>query len=81
MLRRVILLLVFSALNLATVLAQCPMCKASVESSQSEGHKSVGLGLNAGILLLLASVYVILFSMGIFWYRKYRKNQISEYVG
>jgi hypothetical protein len=62
-----------------TVLAysQCPMCKASVESSQASGAKSVGMGLNVGILMLLVSVYVILFSVGIMWYRKYRKNQIA----
>lgn len=58
--------------------AQCPMCKASVESSQSVGNKSVGMGLNMGILMLLVSVYVILFSVGIMWYRKYRKNQLTE---
>jgi hypothetical protein len=57
--------------------SQCPMCKASVESSQASGAKSVGMGLNVGILMLLVSVYVILFSVGIMWYRKYRKNQIA----
>jgi len=50
------------------------MCKASVESSQSAGVKSVGMGLNVGILILLASVYVILFSVGVLWYKKYRKS-------
>lgn len=61
-------------LSLSTAWAQCPMCKASVESSQSAGVKSVGMGLNVGILILLASVYVILFSVGILWYKKYRKS-------
>lgn len=65
-------------LSLQASLAQCPMCKASVESSQSSGTKSVGMGLNMGILMLLVSVYVIVFSVGIMWYRKYRKNQIAE---
>lgn len=65
-------------LSLQVSLAQCPMCKASVESSQSSGTKSVGMGLNMGILMLLVSVYVIVFSVGIMWYRKYRKNQMSE---
>ena len=58
--------------------AQCPMCKASVESAQSTGAKSVGMGLNVGILILLASVYVILFSVGILWYKKYRRRQVNE---
>ena len=33
----------------ALTIAQCPMCKASVESSQRANGKSVGMGLNYGI--------------------------------
>jgi heme/copper-type cytochrome/quinol oxidase subunit 2 len=65
-------------LSIASAWAQCPMCKASVESAQSTGAKSVGMGLNVGILILLASVYVILFSVGILWYKKYRRSQVNE---
>jgi hypothetical protein len=61
------------------ILAQCPMCKHSVESNQATfGAKSVGMGLNGGILMLLGSVYLILFSVGIMWYKKYRKNQMTD---
>jgi hypothetical protein len=70
-------LVVFICMFSMDMLAQCPMCKASVESSRATaGAKSVGMGLNGGILMLLASVYVIIFSVGIIWYRNYRKNQI-----
>lgn len=68
-------------LTVMQVAAQCPMCKASVESSQAAGTKSVGMGLNVGILMLLGAVYVILFSVGILWYKKYRKSQMNEYAG
>ncbi len=55
------------------------MCKASVESHQATaGAKSVGMGLNVGILMLLAAVYIIVFSIGIMWYRKYRRNQMTD---
>ena len=60
------------------VLSQCPMCKASVESSRRAGVKSVGNGLNIGILMLLVAVYVFVFSIGMMWYRKYRKTQVAE---
>lgn len=77
---RYLLLLIFVVSNLATAIAQCPMCKASVESSQSVGAKSVGMGLNAGILMLLVSVYIILFGVGIIWYRKFRRNQAADHA-
>ena len=74
--KKVVSLLVLLTLNILAF-SQCPMCKASVESSQASGSKSVGMGLNVGILMLLLSVYVILFSVGIMWYRKYRKDQLA----
>lgn len=80
MIRKVFFFFVFTILTLTEIAAQCPMCKASVESSQSTGAKSVGMGLNIGILILLVSVYVILFSIGIMWYKNYRKNQLNEYA-
>lgn len=78
--RRIISSLIVMMLFAVEVYAQCPMCKASVESSQSSGNKSVGMGLNVGILMLMAAVYLILFSVGVLWYRKFRRSQ-SEYAG
>ncbi|MCC6818959.1 MAG: hypothetical protein IT245_08720 [Bacteroidia bacterium] len=80
MFKRILTILIFGGLFLLESAAQCPMCKASVESSQSTNTKSVGMGLNAGILMLMGAVYVILFSVGILWYKKYRKTQ-NEYAG
>lgn len=80
MLKRITLTLFVLVLLAAETFAQCPMCKASVESSQSRGVKSVGMGLNVGILMLMGAVYLILFSVGILWYRKYRRAQ-SDYAG
>ncbi len=62
-------------LFLIDAFSQCPMCKASVESSQSTNSKSVGMGLNIGILMLLGSVYVILFTVGFLWYKNFKKSQ------
>lgn len=81
MVKRLLILIVLFMVGYAEMLAQCPMCKASVESSQSAGVKSVGMGLNVGILMLMGAVYLILFSVGILWYRKYRRSQMNEYAG
>ena len=79
--KRLLGLVVFVCVFSMDILAQCPMCKASVESSQaSAGAKSVGMGLNGGILMLLAAVYIIIFSVGIIWYRNYRKNQQIDHA-
>lgn len=75
MIKKAAILLMLSALSLADIAAQCPMCKASVESSQATHGKSVGMGLNTGILMLLVAVYIIVFSIGIMWYRNYRRSQ------
>ncbi len=54
------------------------MCKASVESSREMGSKSVGTGLNTGILLLLCSVYIIVLTVGVLWYRNFKRANISN---
>ncbi len=56
-----------------TAFAQCPMCKASAESSMKEGSR-VAVGLNKGILYLLAMPYLfysVLFL--IYWLKTRRK--------
>lgn len=81
MFKRVSISILMFLLTLVSTVAQCPMCKASVESSQSAGKKSVGMGLNVGILMLMGAVYVILIAVGVLWYKKYRKSQIGDYAG
>lgn len=77
LLKTIVLLIVFS-LSALNSFAQCPMCKASIESSQSNGSKSVGMGLNIGILMLLASVYVIIAIVAYFWYKNFKNNRFVE---
>ena len=58
--------------------AQCPMCRAGVESSmKDQKNKAVGTGLNNGILFLLASPYVLIGTALFIWRRK-SKNQKSN---
>ena len=55
------------------VYAQCPMCRSAVESVMQNEDNTVGVGLNKGILYLLASPYLIVAFVGGLWYRKNRK--------
>lgn len=58
--------------------AQCPMCKAAVESTVESGQSNAGKGLNDGILYLLAAPYLFVAVLGVLWYKKYRvKAQVE----
>lgn len=56
----------------APALAQCPMCKAAVESSLASGSH-VASGLNKGILYLLLMPYLLYATIFTTWYFKRRK--------
>ena len=58
--------------NINILDAQCPMCKASVESGMKDPN-SKGRGLNDGILYLLATPYIAIAVIGTVWYNKRRK--------
>ncbi|MCY7353314.1 MAG: hypothetical protein LH606_22075 [Cytophagaceae bacterium] len=60
--------LVFLA-NTQLVLAQCAMCRSSVESTFSDGRYVNGSGLNTGILYLLSLPYLVVLVVGWLWYR------------
>lgn len=55
------------------VAAQCPMCKMAAESNLETGG-SAGKGLNAGILYMLATPYLLVMTVGLIWYRNRRKE-------
>jgi len=56
--------------------AQCPMCKASVESGIEGGDENAkGKGLNDGILYLLATPYLAIAVVGGAWY--YKRKQVQ----
>lgn len=60
-----------------TLLAQCPMCKSAAESNLKEGGTH-GLGLNAGILYLLAAPYLIVAFLGYRWWRNQKQTEVAE---
>lgn len=77
-------------LSTGDLLAQCAMCKASVESNVSEDGIGFAAKLNIGILYLFATPYILAIVIGYFWYRKsqahkrelekaeYRKHRIAK---
>ena len=55
--------------------AQCPMCRMSLESNLKNGG-TAGQGMNAGILLLLATPYLLVGGIAFVWYRN-KKSQAN----
>ena len=64
-----LLILVTAKLN-----AQCAMCKAVVETHLKDGG-CTGVGLNQGILYVMAMPYIALLLFGIFYYLQKRNKQ------
>ena len=55
----------------AETMAQCPMCKISMESNLNNGG-TAGKGLNKGILYLFTLPYMIIGGLGFYWYKNQR---------
>jgi hypothetical protein len=65
------------------VMAQCAMCRATVEASIVDGQTTIASGLNTGILYLLIMPYLLIGTIAFFWYknskRNAQKNQARSY--
>lgn len=68
------LLPAFILLASADLLAQCAMCRATVENNVSNGEIGIGAGLNFGILYLFVMPYLAIAVVGFLWYRKSKAN-------
>lgn len=89
--KKLFILIFLSILASAHVVAQCPMCKASVESNMENnedaavgvigsangngGDPATGQGLNSGILYLMAAPYLMVGIIGVFWYKSKKKQE------
>jgi hypothetical protein len=58
--------------------AQCPMCKISAESNLKNGGKA-GRGLNAGILYMFVTPYLLIGGLGFVWWRYNRRRKEEEF--
>ncbi|WP_339712516.1 hypothetical protein [Cyclobacterium amurskyense] len=72
-----ILLGVFTMLlvSVQSAMAQCAMCRATVENNVSNGDTTVGAALNIGILYLFLAPYLLLMTLGYFWYKNAKRKK------
>ena len=73
--KKVLILLLFCVLLFpaSRVAAQCAVCAAQVQTNLKEGNNQAK-GLNAGILYLMFTPYLLVGAVGIIWVKKYKKS-------
>ena len=59
------------------LVAQCPMCKMSAESNLANGG-TAGKGLNAGIMYMLATPYLLVGTVAFLWLRNKKKMEVNS---
>jgi len=76
-----IYVLLFVILNVLSVGAQCPMCKAALTSNRDHAHKNekrFGNGINKGILFLLSAPYILIGTAGFVYYKAQKKKKLAH---
>ena len=68
----IVLLLVTESL-----MAQCPMCRMSLESNLEDGG-TMGRTINAGILYMLGMPYLLVGLLGYIWYKNRKKMEAGQ---
>lgn len=69
-----LLLLVLLLIVATDVSAQCAMCTAVADEAMKNGS-SQGAGINKGVLYLFVTPYLLVASIGIYWWRSKLKAQ------
>ncbi|OFY66329.1 MAG: hypothetical protein A3H98_02800 [Bacteroidetes bacterium RIFCSPLOWO2_02_FULL_36_8] len=65
---------IFFTLQQTPAIAQCPMCRASLESNRASGGKE-GNSINKGIIYLLVFPYLLIGSIGLYYFYEQKKNK------
>ena len=65
------------AMQPSFVQAQCTMCKTNVESARTEKDSYDTSGLNKGILYMMIAPYVLIGTVGFFWYRNSKRRKLQ----
>ena len=68
---------IFLVVSSGNLLAQCAMCKASVETNVNEDGIGFAARLNTGILYLFVTPYLLAIVIGYLWYRKSKEHKRS----
>lgn len=72
--------IVFVIIATAQSVAQCAMCRSTLENNYSNGKPGIAAGINTGILYLLSMPYLAVLVLWYFWYKTSRnaKKELSH---
>jgi hypothetical protein len=65
---------VLVVLSAGDILAQCAMCRSTLENGFSSGKPGIAAGINTGILYLLSMPYLLIIGLGYWWYKSSRNG-------
>jgi hypothetical protein len=72
---RIFIVVAFFLLSVGSeAIAQCAMCRATLENNVSNGKVGIAAGINFGILYLFVTPYIAISVIAFLWYRTSRKN-------
>jgi hypothetical protein len=77
--KKIFLTLFFLSTGALSSLAQCAMCRTTLENNFSNGDPGIAAGINIGILYLLMLPYLAVIVIGLLWYKS-TKNGGKELV-
>ncbi|MBP7389178.1 MAG: hypothetical protein KA841_02170 [Chitinophagales bacterium] len=69
-----ILMMLFLAFAAVELPAQCSMCQATAETSRDAGSAN-SEGINKGVMYLFFTPYLIIGTVGYFWWKARKKAQ------
>jgi hypothetical protein len=75
--KKIIFASILFVISITTSMAQCAMCRMTVESTVSDGRSQIASNLNTGILYLLAAPYLLVAAIAYLWFRSSKKNMAS----
>ena len=75
MYKKLFVLVALLLLTQIDAVAQCAMCRTTVESTISNGRSNIATGLNTGILYLLAAPHLIVAAIAFLWFRQSKQEQ------
>lgn len=73
--KRIVFCLMLLLISTLPAMAQCAMCRTTLENNVSQGNPGIAAGINFGILYLLVVPYLAIGTIAFFWFRSSRRNK------
>ncbi|MEA5258103.1 hypothetical protein VB264_09930 [Arcicella aquatica] len=78
--KKFVLTSVIFLISVSMSLAQCAMCRMTVESTVSNGRSQIASNLNFAILYLLIAPYLLVAVVGYLWWKSSKKNMSPQTI-